>query len=121
MNVSKQATPFFSAAAARHFSRDQTLENRRMLRHGASELFSRNDVVNQQHAHLIARQGDILAGLVAQDDTGAVRVRVGADNQIHIVVLGHLDRDVETFFVLRVRGLGRSGNPRRSPSAQERR
>ena len=76
-----------------------------MSRHGVRQLFRGDDVIGEQHANLVAGQGNILAGLVLEDDAGAVRVRVGADDKVNIVLLGQLDSQREAFLVLRIRVL----------------
>ena len=90
---------------ARHLGGDDALEHRRMRRHGVRQLLRGDDVIGEQHADLIAGQGDILAGLVLEDDAGTVGVRVGADDQINIVLLCQLDGERKAFLVLRVRVL----------------
>ena len=76
-----------------------------MCRHGVRQLLCGDDVIGEEHADLIAGQGDILAGLVLEDDAGAVGVRVGADDQINIVLLCQLDGERKAFLVLRIRVL----------------
>ena len=74
-----------------------------MRRHGVRQLLRGDDVIGEQHADLIARQGDILAGLVLEDDAGAVRIRVGADDEVNVVLLCQINGQIEAFLVLRVR------------------
>ena len=68
-------------------------------RHGVRQLLCGDDVIGEQNADLIAGQGDILAGLVLEDDAGTVGVRVGADDQIDIVLLCQLDGERKAFLV----------------------
>ena len=76
-----------------------------MRRHGVRQLLRGDDVIGEQHADLIARQGDILAGLVLEDDAGAVRIRVCADDEVNVVLLCQINGQIEAFLVLRVRVL----------------
>ena len=76
-----------------------------MRRHGVRQLLRGDDVIGEQHADLIARQGDILAGLVLEDDAGAVRIRVGSDDEVNVVLLCQINGQIEAFLVLRVRVL----------------
>ena len=89
----------------RHFGGNDGLEDRRMRRHGVCQLLRGDDVIGEQHADLVARQGDVLAGLVLEHDAGAVCVRVGADDEVNVVLLGEVDSQIEAFLVLRVRVL----------------
>ena len=92
---------------ARHLGRDDGLEHRRVRRHGVRQLARGDDVVDQQHADLVAGQGDVFAGLVLQNDAGAVRVRVGADDEVNVILPGQLDGEREAFLVFRVGVLDR--------------
>ena len=88
-----------------HLGGNDGFEHRRMCRHGVRQLLCGDDVIGEQHADLIAGQGDILAGLVLEDDAGTVGVRVGADDQINIILLCQLDGERKAFLVLRIRVL----------------
>ena len=88
-----------------HLGGNDGFEHRRMCRHGVRQLLCGDDVIGEQHTDLVAGQGDILAGLVLEDDAGAVGVRVGADDQINIVLLCQLDGERKAFLVLRIRVL----------------
>ena len=92
---------------ARHLGGDDTLEHLRVRRHGVRQLARGDDVVDQQNAHLVAGQGDIVAGLVLEHNAGAVGVRVGADNEVNVVLLCQLDGEREAFLVFRVGVLDR--------------
>ena len=62
-----------------------------------------NDVVQQENAHLVAGNGDILAVSVANHGTHAVRVGVGSDNQVAVDFLCQRHGQIEAFGILGVR------------------
>ena len=76
-----------------------------MTRHGVGQFLGGDDVIGEQYADLIARQGNVVAGLVLEHDAGAVGIRVGADDEVNVVLLCQLDGELEAFLILRVRVL----------------
>ena len=89
---------------ARHLGRDDSLERGGIRGQLARTLHRTDQIVEQQHARLVAGDGLELALLVAHHDTDAVAVGVGAEDEVDVVLLGKVDGEVEALGILGVRG-----------------
>ena len=85
-----------------HVGGDNGLDEGGVRRHGARLASGGDDVVEQQHTHLVAGDGAILPVLAADHGAHAVGVRVGADDEVAADLLGEVHGEVEALRVLRV-------------------
>ena len=72
-----------------------------VLRQRAGLAAGVDDIVQQQHAHLVARDGHILVA-AAHHRADAVRVGVGADDQVAADLLGEVDGQIKALGVFGV-------------------
>ena len=70
----------------------------------ARALHRTDQIVEQQHARLVAGDRLELALLVAHHDADAVAVGVGAEDEVDVVLLGEVNGEVEALGILGVRG-----------------
>ena len=89
---------------ARHLGRDDSLERGGIRGQLARALHRTDQIVEQQHARLVAGDRLELALLVAHHDTDAVAVGVGAEDEVDVVLLGEVNGEVEALGILGVRG-----------------
>ena len=91
--------------AAHHFGRDDRRDRGRVFRQRALAAARRDDIVEQQHAHLVAGDGVILAVRTADHDTNAVGVRIRAEDEVAADLLGKVHSQIEALRIFRVRAL----------------
>ena len=84
-----------------HAGGDDAGQGAGVFRQGAGGLLCADHIVQQQHAHLVAADGDILVP-GAHHGADAVGVRVGADNQVAAHLLGQVDGQIEALGIFRV-------------------
>ena len=94
--------------SAGHLGGDDGLEAHGLFGHFSGAAHRTDEVIQQQHAGLIAGDGDELAVRAANHDAHAVAVRVGAQNEVSAHLVGQVDGQVEALRVLRV-GRGHRG------------
>ncbi|CAN3994176.1 DUF5655 domain-containing protein, partial [Dysosmobacter welbionis] len=80
------------------------LEGHGLLRHFAGAAHGADEVVQQQHAGLISGDGAVLAAVVPDHDAHPVAVRVSAQDEVHVILPGQVDGQIEALRVLRVGG-----------------
>ena len=72
----------------------------------AGFLLRCDDIVQKQYAQLVSGEHDELVS-VSDDCAAAVAVRVGADDQVGVMLLGQIDGQTEGVDVVRIRGSDR--------------
>ena len=85
-----------------HLRSDDTLYRAGIVRHSIRAATGFDDIVQQQHTHLVSGNGDILLPLPYQN-TDAVSIRIGTDNDVAAYFSGKFHRQSKTFRVFRVR------------------
>ena len=84
-----------------HAGGDDAGQSAGVFRQGAGGLLGADHIVQQQHAHLVAADGDILVP-GADHGADAVGVRVGADDQVAAHLAGQVDGQIEALGIFRV-------------------
>ena len=93
------------ADAAHHFGRDDRRDRGRVFRQRALAAARRDDIVEQQHAHLVAGDGVVLPVRAADHDADAVGVRIRAEDEVAADLLGEVNGQIEALRIFRVRAL----------------
>ena len=88
-----------------HLGRDDRRERGRVFRQRSLADVRRDDIVQQQHAHLVAGDGVVLPVRTAHHDADTVGVRIGAEDEVAADLLGEVDGQIEALRVFRVRAL----------------
>ena len=89
---------------AGHLGGDDGLEEVGIFRHLARPAHGADQVIQQQHAGLVAGDGDELAVRAADHNAHTVAVRVGAQDEVRTHLVGQLDGQIEALRVLRIGG-----------------
>ena len=87
-----------------HLGGDDGLEQHGLFRHGAGPAHGADQVVRQQHAGLVAGDGDEGAVVCPDHDAHTVAVGVGAQDEVGAHLVGQLDGQIEALGILRVGG-----------------
>ena len=90
---------------AGHLSGDDGLQQHGLFGHGTGTLLGADHIVGQQHAGLVAGDGDEITLAAADHDAHAVAVGVGAHDEVSAHLVGQVDGQIEALGVLRVGGL----------------
>ena len=92
---------------AGHVGGDDRLEEHRLFRQLTGTAQRADEIIQQQHAGLVAGDGDEPTGVVAHHDAHAVTVGVGAQNKVGADLVRQLDGQIEALGILRVGGVHR--------------
>ncbi len=87
-----------------HLRGDDGLQGHRLFRQGARPLLRADEVVQQQHAGLVAGDDLKLAVPGADHDAHPVGVGVGAQDEVRALLFRQIHRQIEALGILRVGG-----------------
>ncbi|MPN12621.1 hypothetical protein SDC9_159939 [bioreactor metagenome] len=87
---------------ARHVGGDDGFEGDGTLRQGAGAASGTDEIVQQKHAGLIARNGHIFPGPVPHHNAHPVGIRIRAQNEVGVMPPGQLHGQREAFGIFRI-------------------
>ena len=87
-----------------HVGGDDRLQKHRLFRHFPGAAQRTDQIIQQQHAGLVAGDGHELSGMVADHDAHAVTVGIGAQNKVGADLVRQFDGQIKALGILGIGG-----------------